>query len=94
MTIASFRNRALRRLVEADDTRGISGRYAERIKDILIALDQAIRIEDMSRYPGWRLHPLKGDMRGFWSVAVSGNWRIVFRFEKGMAYDVDLVDYH
>ena len=43
---------------------------------------------------GYRLHPLKGDMRGLWSIAVSANWRIVFRFEDGHAYDVDLIDYH
>ena len=44
--------------------------------------------------PGWRLHPLKGRHKGLWAVDVSGNWRIVFRFEKGEAFDVDLVDYH
>ncbi len=44
--------------------------------------------------PGFRLHPLKGDLRGFWSVAVSGNWRLVFRFEGGHASDVDLIDYN
>lgn len=43
---------------------------------------------------GYRLHPLKGERAGFWSVTVSGNWRIIFRFENGSAYDVDLVDYH
>lgn len=44
--------------------------------------------------PGFRLHPLKGDLKGFWSVTISGNWRIVFRSEEGHAGDVDLVDYH
>ena len=44
--------------------------------------------------PGYRLHPLKGDLKGFWSVTVSGNWRIVFRFEDGQVVDVDLTDYH
>jgi proteic killer suppression protein len=44
--------------------------------------------------PGFRLHPLKGDLKGFWSITVSGNWRIIFRFEQGDAFDVDLVDYH
>jgi toxin HigB-1 len=45
-------------------------------------------------FPGWRLHPLKGDLKGFWSVTITGNWRVVFRFEKGDALDVDLTDYH
>ena len=44
--------------------------------------------------PGFRLHPLKGDRAGQWSVRVSGNWRVVFRFEDGEAVDVDLIDYH
>jgi len=44
--------------------------------------------------PGFRLHPLKGDLAGFWAVTVSGNWRIVFRFARGHADDVDLIDYH
>lgn len=94
MSIGSFRSRALKRLFEADDTRGLSGRHVERINDILMALDMAERIDEMNLYPGWRLHPLKGDLRGFWSVSVSGNWRVVFRFDNGMAYDIDLVDYH
>ena len=46
------------------------------------------------KLPGYRLHALKGEKRGMWSVTVSGNWRIVFRFEEGNALDVDLVDYH
>lgn len=65
-----------------------------KIKNILFALSQASDISDMAVFPGWRLHPLKGDLAGFWSVSVSGNWRIIFRFEDGKAYDVDLVDYH
>jgi len=44
--------------------------------------------------PGFRLHPLKGDLRGLWAVSVSGNWRIIFRFEEPDAFDVDLIDYH
>ena len=44
--------------------------------------------------PGYRFHPLKGNLKGFWSISVSGNWRIIFRFEDGDVYDVDLVDYH
>jgi proteic killer suppression protein len=43
--------------------------------------------------PGYRLHPLKGDLQDFWSITVSGNWRIIFRFEEGDALDVDLIDY-
>lgn len=94
MTIASIKSRVLKRLFDVDDSRGISGNLVQRVRNVLFALDQADRIEDMSQYPGWRLHPLKGDLRGYWSVSVSGNWRVIFRFDSGMAYDVDLIDYH
>ena len=49
--------------------------------------------EDMD-LPGYRLHRLRGDLRGFWSITVSGNWRVVFRFDSGNAFDIDLIDYH
>ena len=66
----------------------------EKISDILAALDTAAGPSEVGLFPGWRLHPLKGDMKGFWSVTITGNWRIIFRFEAGDAFDVDLVDYH
>ena len=65
----------------------------EKIADILLAIDEAAQPQEVGLFPGWRLHPLKGELRGFWSVTVSGNWRVIFRFEKGDAFDVDLVDY-
>lgn len=65
----------------------------ERVEEVLGLLDVAEAPKDMN-LPGYRLHPLKGDRKGFWSVTVSGNWRIVFRFHDGHACDVDLVDYH
>ena len=48
----------------------------------------------MDLFPGWRLHPLKGDLAGFWSLTVASNWRLVFRFDEGDASELDLVDYH
>ncbi len=66
----------------------------EKISDILLAIDEADQPQEVGLFPGWRLHPLKGELKGFWSVTVSGNWRVIFRFEKGEAFDVDLVDYH
>jgi proteic killer suppression protein len=64
-----------------------------RIADVLAHLDTALHPMDLD-LPGYRLHPLKGDQKGHWSVSISGNWRIVFRFENGDVFDVDLVDYH
>ena len=67
---------------------------ADKLRKLLLALETADDLGQLGRFPGWKLHPLKGDLKGFWSVSVSGNWRVIFRFEKGDAFDVDLVDYH
>ena len=66
---------------------------AERIGITLADLNAAIRPRDLD-LPGYRLHPLKGTLKGFWSVWISANWRIIFRFENGDVFDVDLIDYH
>jgi proteic killer suppression protein len=65
----------------------------ERIEIALAALDVA-RVPSDLDLPGYRLHPLKGDRAGFWSISMTRNWRIVFRMHDGDVYDVDLVDYH
>ncbi len=80
-------------LYEKDDGRRLPAAYLDKIARILARLDEATDVQSMA-LPGFRLHPLKGDLRGFWSVSVSGNWRIIFRFENGNAYDVNLIDYH
>jgi len=94
MAIRSFRHKGLKRLYEAGERRDLPGALVEKIADVLLAIDQAARPHEVGLFPGWRLHPLKGDLKGFWSVSVSGNLRVIFRFEKGDAFDVDLVDYH
>ncbi len=91
--IRSFKHRGLRRLYEDDDRRGIRPDLVEHVQDILARLDRAETPQAMN-LPGYRLHPLKGDLRGFWSVTVRANWRIVFRFEGVDAFDVELTDYH
>ena len=86
-------HKGLRRLHERDDARGVPANLANRIERILDDLACATGPRDMDR-PAYRLHPLKGDHRGQWSVRVSGNRRIVFRFVDGEAVDVDMLDYH
>ena len=66
---------------------------ADIIEDILGRLNESRTPHDMS-LPGYRLHPLKGDLKGFWAVTVRANWRIIFRFEVEDAFDVELTDYH
>ena len=91
--IQQFRNRALKRLYEDDNPRVLNADHVEKIKRVLARLDRASRPEHMD-LPGWRLHPLKGDLAGFWSVTIQANWWIVFRFEEDAATDVDYLDYH
>ena len=91
--IKSIRHRGLRRLFEQDDPSGVNQEHVGKLKDILATLHAAPAVAHMD-LPGFRLHPLKGQMKGFWSVTVRANWRVIFRFAKGHAADVDLVDYH
>ena len=93
MVIETFRHRGLKRLFQKDDPSGIRADLVSRVKDVLAHLDRASHPLDLN-LPGYRLHHLKGELKGMRSVTISGNWRIIFRFESGDAYDVDLVDYH
>jgi proteic killer suppression protein len=91
--IKSFRHRGLKRLFERDDKGQVRADMLDKIENILAVLDAATAPEKMD-LPGFRLHPLKGELRGFWAVTVRANWRIVWRFEGTDAVDVDLIDYH
>jgi toxin HigB-1 len=91
--IRSFGHKGLRLLFETGNSRGIQSAHAQKLTDILDLLNAAAIPGDMD-FPGSYLHPLKGALKGYWAVRVSGNWRIIFRFEKGDALDVDYVDYH
>jgi proteic killer suppression protein len=94
MPIRTIRHKALAGLFEDDNKRGLQTDQIGKLRRVLAALDAASDIEDMRLYPGWKLHRLKGDLDGFWSVTITGNWRLIFRFENGDAFDVDLIDYH
>ncbi|MCZ2076574.1 MAG: type II toxin-antitoxin system RelE/ParE family toxin [Bryobacterales bacterium] len=91
--IKSFRHKGLRRFFETGSASGVQAIHAKRLRMQLAALDTAQSIEDMD-VPGFRLHPLKGEMRGRWAVSVSGNWRLTFEFQDGNAYVLDYEDYH
>ena len=87
--IRGFRHKGLKRLFESGERKGLRADQIEKIENILAVLNHARKPSDID-LPGFRLHPLKGNLRGFWSVAVQANWRVIFRFEQGDAYDVDL----
>jgi proteic killer suppression protein len=87
--IRSFRHKGLESFFRHGSKAGIQAKHAAKLRLQLTALDAATRPSDLLA-PGWRLHPLVGDLDGFHSLTVSGNWRIVFRF---FGKDVELVDY-
>lgn len=91
--IDSFRHKGLKKLFEDGDRSGVRADQVERVENILSLLAAAEKLKDLD-LPSLRLHPLKGDRKGFHAVTVRANWRIVFRLEDGDCYDVDLVDYH
>jgi toxin HigB-1 len=91
--ILSFRHKGLARFFETGSRAGIQAAHADRLRLILGVLDSASAPRDMG-LPGLALHPLKGDREGFWSVSVSGNWRVTFTFRDKDADQVDYEDYH
>ena len=91
--IRSIRHKGLKRLYQDDDPRGVTREHAAKLRDILARLDAAGTVSDMD-LPGFRPHPLKGELKGLWAVTVRANWRVIFRFAEGEALDVDYVDYH
>jgi proteic killer suppression protein len=91
--IVGFKHKGLKRLYERGERQGVGASMLARVEEILAILDAAESIEEMD-IPGYRLHPLTGNLKGFWSIRVTGNWRMIFRFEQGEASDIDLIDYH
>ena len=91
--IVSFNHRGLKALYDGRTARRVAPGHVEKLRDILAVLDRSRRPQDVN-IPGFRLHPLKGELRGHYAVAVSGNWRVTFRFEEGDVVDVDYLDYH
>ncbi len=90
--IKTFKNSALKKLYNGDPSK-VNSDHRERAEDIMGYLDNAEKPSDMN-LAGWDLHQLKGKLKGYWSVSVSGNYRIWFRFENKNAVEVDYGDYH
>jgi proteic killer suppression protein len=91
--IENFKHKGLKRLFEKGETKGVHAEHVEKVENILAVLNRVAGPGDMD-LPGFKLHPLKGDRKGFYGVTVRANWRVIFRFEEGNACDVELIDYH
>jgi len=91
--IKSFRHKGLERFYTSGSTSGIQSKQAKKLRMRLAVLDTAQCIEDID-VPGYRLHQLKGEKKGLWSITVNSNWRIIFEYIEGNAYIVNYEDYH
>ena len=91
--INSFRHKGLEAFFKTGSKAGIQPHHAGKLRIMLTLLDSAKRPEDMNA-PGWKLHPLTGELGGYWAVTVNGNWRLIFAFEVDNAELVDYLDYH
>jgi proteic killer suppression protein len=96
MHIESIRHKGLRQLYEDNNAKGVHAWAVGRLRKLLFAMDTATGLDDLAVFPGWRLHPLKGDLSGFWSLTVTCNWRLVFQYDaaSNTARILDLIDYH
>ena len=91
--IKSFKHKGVQRFYESGSTAGIQSAHRKRLRMQLAALNTATTTADMD-IPGYKLHKLKGSRKAIWSISVSGNWRITFKFEDGNAYIINYEDYH
>lgn len=91
--IKNFRHKGLEIYYSTGSMAGIQAKHAARLRIILARLDACCEPKDMN-LPGLRLHKLSGKLKEFWAVDVSGNWRVIFKFEQQDAIDVDYLDYH
>ena len=96
MRLSSFRHKGLKQIHAGDNAKGVPAAMADKLRKPLFALETANGVDQVGRFPGWKLHRLKGDLNGFWSLTVTGNWRLIFRYHEDVntASDIDLIDYH
>jgi len=96
MHLGSFRHKGLRQLYEDDNPKSVMASMVDKLRKLLLAMETAEEIAHLGLFPGWRLHQLKGDLKGSWSLTVTGNWRLIFRHDQqtNTANDIGLTDYH
>lgn len=92
--IKSFNHKGLKAFYYTGSKAGIQADHAAKLKVLLTALNVAESPDDLRAPQSWRLHPLQGDRKGYWSLTVQGNWRVIFKFDKADVVLVDYLDYH
>ncbi len=86
MHLARFRHKGLRQLYEDDNAKGVADAMADKLRKQLLTLETADTLDQVGRFPGWKLHPLKGELKGSWSLTITGNWRLIFRYDPKNEY--------
>jgi len=96
MQLTGFRHKGLKQIHAGENAKGVPATMADKLRKLLFALETANGLDQVSRFPGWKLHRLKGSLAGLWSLSVTGNWRLIFRYNEdaNTASDIDLIDYH
>jgi proteic killer suppression protein len=96
MQLVRVRHKGLEQFYEEGSTRSVPPAMAGKLSNLLLAIETAVTLEQLGKFPGWKLHPLKGDMKGFWSLTITGNWRLIFSYDEkaNAASEFDLIDYH
>jgi toxin HigB-1 len=94
MRIAGFRRKDLERFWRRDEARGVARQHEAKLRAMLTAIEEAENVAELETVPGWRLHPLKGNRKGVWSLTVTRNHRLTFRVEGSSVSEIDFEDYH
>jgi len=96
MDLVRFNHKGLKHFYLEGSSRGVPAGMVDKVRKLLFALETARNLEQVKRFPGWELHPLRGELEGLWSLTVTGNWRLTFRYEEetNTASDLNLVDDH
>jgi proteic killer suppression protein len=96
MKIRNVIHRGLRRFIEQGNPSGLTPQAVRKIQNVVTVLQEIDSLTELHDFPGWKIHPLTGDRKGTWSLTVTRNWRITFRFDKHEReiYDLDYEDYH
>jgi len=96
MLLVRFRHKGVKQFHEDGNGKGVPPAMADTVRKLLFAIETADSLEQLGRFPGWKLHPLKGDLKGLWSLTVTGNWRLIFRYDEqtNSASEIDFIDYH
>lgn len=94
MSIGSFKDKDLEKCWSFGSCGKINSNMRSRLLNKLDYLDAAVDIKDLEFPPSNNLHPLKGDLKGYWAISINAAWRLIFQFQNGRAYEVYYENYH